>query len=360
MMGIIDRYLAKLFLAFLLGGLLVFVTIFLVVDFMSFGVRHSEAGLGPLLRYYGYYLPALVYQMTPVACLLATLFTMSTLNRSSELVALFSLGMSLARVSTPILILVAFVSALTFWLGDRILPRFAVKKSYVEYVEIKKRPGLYGTVSTNRIWYRSDHVIFNIKTLDPEAERAYGLTLYYLDDDWNLNQMILAKEVIMRGSTWELKSGQVTLFASESSFPLNQSFDSKLISINEDLEDLSSTTNSSDMMSLKDLSRFIKKNKEAGLDTLRYEVDYYAKFGFAFAAFVMSLLGVPFSVARARSGGMFLNVGLCIGLTFAYWVLYSSAVTLGRHGFLPPLFAAWGPNGVALIIAMTLIIRLKK
>ena len=44
-------------------------------------------------------------------------------------------------------------------------------------------------------------------------------------------------------------------------------------------------------MDLKLLRKFINKNKEAGLDTLHYEVEYHSKFGFAFAAFVMSFDG---------------------------------------------------------------------
>ena len=121
--------------------------------------------------------------------------------------------------------------------------------------------------------------------------------------------------------------------------------------MNEDLKDIQSTSNSSEIMSVKELSRFIERNKEAGLDTLSYEVDYHAKFGFAFASFVMTMLGVPFSVSRSRSGGTFANIGICMGLAFGYWVAYSSAVTLGRHGAIPPIFAAWGPNVLAITVA---------
>ena len=95
-------------------------------------------------------------------------------------------------------------------------------------------------------------------------------------------------------------------------------------------------------MSLKELGHFIERNKEAGLDTLRYEVDYHAKFGFAFASFVMSVLGVPFSVSRARSGGTFVNLGICLGLAFGYWTAYNSAVTLGAHGAFPRLWLRHG------------------
>lgn len=359
-MQLIDRYILKLFLFFLAAGILVFVTLFLTVDILSFAVRNAEAGTTALIKYYSYHTPTVIYQLVPVACLMATLFTLSTLNRTNELLALFSVGMSLRRISAPILISVAIVSVLSFGLGDQVLPRLIQKRNYVEYVEIKKRPGLYSTVKTNKIWFRTENILFNIKTLNPEDSTAQGITLYYFDPEWNLTQLIAANRVEMKGNLWDLKDGLVTLFASESSFPLTKSFKSKAITMNEDLRDIQATSNSSDLMSLKELGRFIERNKEAGLDTLRYEVDYHAKFGFAFAAMVMSLVGIPFSVGGARSGGTFKNVGICLLLAFLYWVAYSSSLTLGSHAVLPPILAAWGPNLIVSAAALFFMKRLKR
>lgn len=359
-MTIIDRYIGRTFLGFFLAGLIVFVTIFLAVDAMSFALRYSEAGLGPLIRYYFYFMPTVVYQMIPVACLLATVFTMASLNRANELVALYSVGLGLIRVSIPILSLVAIIGLVSFAVSDQLLPRFAQRKNYVEYVEIKKRPGLYSTVNTNKIWYRSENILFNIKTLDAEAARAQGLTLYYFDSAWNLVQMITSREVQIDKTLWKLHDGTVTLFAGEGSFPLTKSFSEKSVEMNGDVADIGATANSSEVMSLGALSKFIARNKEAGLDTIRYEVDYFSKFGFATASLVMSLLGIPFSVRRQRSGGHVMSIGLCLALAFSYWALYSLGVTLGHHGTLPPILASMGPSALMGAAGTWLLLRLKQ
>ncbi|MGE0762205.1 MAG: LPS export ABC transporter permease LptG [Bdellovibrionales bacterium] len=359
-MNLIDRYISRLFLTYFVVGLAVFVTLFLAVDAMNFAVRNSDAGAGPLIRYYLYYLPTVIYQMVPVACLMSTVFTVSALNKSNELVALYSVGMGLLRVSVPILVLVAVISVLAFGVNDQVFPRLAQRKNYVEYVEIKKRPGLYSTVNTNKIWYRSENVLFNIKTLDALASKAQGLTLYYFDAAWNLVQLITAKSVDIKGTQWELHEGTVTLFVEDTSFPLTKSFPTKTVVMNEDVADIQTASNSSEVMSLNSLSKFIARNKEAGLDTLRYEVDYYAKFGFASAALVMSLLGLPFSVRRQRSGGHALSIGLCLALAFSYWTLYSSGVTMGQHGAIPPVLAALGPSVFMAGVAAWLLLRLKQ
>lgn len=359
-MQLIDRYILKSFFLYLVAGLAVFVTLFLTVNFMTMALQNSDAPFTLLLKYFTYETPAVIYQLMPVGCLMATLFTLASLNRSNELTALFSLGLGLRRVATPVLLAVIGISVLMFGFGDQVLPRLLQKRNYVMYVEIKNRPGLYSTVKTNKIWFRTENILYNIKTLNPDAGTAEGITLYYFDPNWSLTQLVTAQQVKMNSSTWELGNGLVTVFAEESSFPLTQTFDKKTISMNENLQEIQGAANSSEIMSVKELRRFIDRNKEAGLDTLRYEVDYHAKFGFAFASFVMSVVGVPFSVGRARSGGTFMQLGICLGLAFAYWVAYSSGITLGSHGLLRPMAAAWVPNILGVGVAWFFFMRLKR
>src|SRR5689334_10138118 len=111
---LIDRYILKLFLLYLVAGIAVFVTLYLTVDAMSFAMRHTDASSTSLIKYYGYHTPWVIYQLIPVACLMATLFTMASLNRTNELTALFSMGMSLMRVAAPILIAVTVISLAVF------------------------------------------------------------------------------------------------------------------------------------------------------------------------------------------------------------------------------------------------------
>ncbi len=336
-----------------------FFSIFVAVDFMSVFSNYSVP-TEVIIQYYTYSAPVIVYQMIPVACLLATVFSLSNLNKSSELVALFSLGLSLARVCAPILIIVSSVSAFSYWMSDRILPQVMQKKNYLYYVEIRQRPRLYSTVKTDKIWYRSENVLFNIRTLNTEANMAQGLTLYYFDSDWNLIQLMKADVVELGSPQWKLNDGTVTLFTQDTSFPMTQSFKSKTIEMNEDIADLQSTARSMDTLNVAQLKKFIQKNKESGLDTLQYEVDYHSKYSYAFAAFFMSLMGIPFSVSRQRSGGTFFNAGMCVLLAFLYWSFYSATLSMGKLGTLHPAAAAWLPNILIVLGSLYLISKLKK
>lgn len=173
-------------------------------------------------------------------------------------------------------------------------------------------------------------------------------------------QLIKAKSVKLNGSLWGLEDGTVTLFSKDLDFPVTQKFSSKTVSMNEDVGDLEESASTGEVMTLDQLRKFIKRNKDAGLDTLRYEVDYHGKYGFAFAAFVMSLIGIPFSVKRQRSGGAFMSIGLCLGLAFFYWIFFSSSITMGKHGLLHPILSAWIANISGIIISLYLLVRLKQ
>lgn len=359
-MNRIDRYTSWLFWGYFIGGLLVFLTLFTAIDAMSTMMEYKNVATSAMLRYYLYSFPEIIHKLLPVACLMGTILTISSLNKANELVALFASGMSLLRITAPLLLWVGLISVAGYVASDRVLPQATKEKNYILYYDLKKEPNRFSTVKTDKIWYRSKNSLFNIKTLNAKGDAAQGLTMYFFSEGWDLLQMITAQQMAINGSQWVLQNGAVTVFSKDSSFPLTSQFKTKNIVMAEDSKDLQSAGQTANMMSQKELQYFIKKNKDAGLDTLVYEVDYHSKFGFAFAGIVMCLLGLPFSVGKARSGGTMLNVGICLALVFAYYVFYSSGITLGRHGTVPPIAAAWIPNIVMTALALVLLKRLKR
>ena len=308
-----------------------------------------DVSLQTLGRYYGVYLFEVLYQFIPVASLVGVVFTLSSLNRSRELTAMFSVGLSLTRILAPIFFWLAIVVAGAFYIGDQVIPVTKQKRDYIYYVEMKKQPGLYSTVKTDKIWYRSDNIIFNIQLLEPEKEKAHGLSFYYFSPDWKLQQMITSRQANLRPGAWDLKDGTITLFVDEQAGPLVQKYEKKTVAMTEELSDIQTTSSASDFLSFKELGRYIRKNSEAGLNMTSFIVDYHNKLSFPFTIFVMALVGVPFVITHQRSGGMAKNIGLILIMTFGFWVMHSYSMSLGRHGQLAPLLATWGPNILVLL-----------
>ncbi len=108
--GTLDRYVARQFAAAYLTMALVVVGLFLVVDLATHlddylepdkqGNRHSPWMIG---RYYTLHLPFLYLQVAPFITLAAGLFTATRLERSREVLAALSAGISLRRLLVPVL-----------------------------------------------------------------------------------------------------------------------------------------------------------------------------------------------------------------------------------------------------------------
>lgn len=359
MLTTIDRYILKLFTGFFISGLLVFLVLYLSIDALSMTVRYPEVSMKVFARYYLYASPDLLYQFFSVASLFGTLFTLTHLSKNSELIALFAMGMSFVRVVQPIVFFVLLLSALSFWLSNQYLPKINQLKNYTFYYEIKNRPNQFVSIKTNRIWYRSKNTIFNLKTLNAPLNQASGLTLYDFSDEWELLQMITADQIELDGKKWHLQNGSVTVFTQDSSFPLTQDFAKKTLFMDEAVEDIQSTVNSADMLSVRELGRYIEKNKSAGLNMTNFEVGFFAKFATAMNALVLTLLGIPFGVSRGRAGGAMKNIGLSLLFVFSYWTLNNTSLTMGYHGYLPPLVAAFAPGFLTTCLSIWLIIRKK-
>ncbi len=343
------RLLAIQFWTYFIGALALFSLLFLVSDFLANSNQFAQTSRQELLQYYFYVLPEILYRMLPVAATMGVIFTFATLQRTNELTALFSLGVSLRQMTSIFLFWLFIVAFMGYYLGDQIVPKSNQKKNYIYYHTIKKSPGLYSTIKTGKIWYKVQDTIFYLQTLNPKTSVGEGLKMFLLSPEWTLLQLIEAKKVLLEGQKWTLENGLVTVFSAESPFPLTQNFESKTIVMAEEASELVETAKASDILTVKELKQFIEKNKQAGLDTLRYEVDYFSKLSFAFAGVVMSLLAIPFALARGRSGGTMGSLGIALGMVFLYWIFYSSGLALGYHGKVPPLLAVSSPNLIMLV-----------
>ena len=105
-MRLLNIYISRAFLQFFglsLGGcvgLFFLVELFDRLDeFLERQVAWYGAG-----RYLVFKLPGIAYQVVPVACLLASVLTFSTLNKGSEIIAMRAAGVAPWRLASPVLL----------------------------------------------------------------------------------------------------------------------------------------------------------------------------------------------------------------------------------------------------------------
>jgi len=102
-MRILTRYVAKAYLRMLALCMGAFIAIYLVVDFMEKIARFTRSGAQwyHIALFFVAKTPEIVSQAAPLAVLMATLLTLGTLSMNSELTAMRSCGIGLARITAP-------------------------------------------------------------------------------------------------------------------------------------------------------------------------------------------------------------------------------------------------------------------
>ena len=188
----------------------------------------------------------------------------------------------------------------------------------------------------------------------------FGMAVYTFNDDFKLIQAVDAERAEYTSQGWRLMNGTVTVFTQDDPFPLTQQFKEKELQIAETPKDFQEIDKEVKGLRLKELWRYIQHMKAAGADTKTYEVDFHSRISLSFIPIVMCFLGIPFSLRGRREGSVAKDLGLCLGITFFYWLFYSVGLSLGTNGALPPWLAAWLPSTIFVALAVTLIARQRK
>lgn len=345
-MSILTRYILREFLRNLGLALSAFVLLFLIGDFIEKVDDYIEfkAAAWDVVALILYQLPKVLFLMTPVAVLLATLLTLGGLSRNSEVLAMKASGIPLHRVVMPMFLVAAGLSAVIFWANESVIPRCNARAEYIRHVKIEKKPAA-PELKHNKLWFRGPHgeiVNLGLVEFTKNVPVCYGVTFYKLDDAFRLTERVDAERMDWKDEGWTLKSGTVYDF-SGGRIRIDR-FAEKRVDLPERPDDFRRVEKLSEEMTFTELKKYITRLREKGYNPLKYVVDLYGKTSFTLANIIMVIVAVPFSLRGSRSGGMAVSVGVCVIIAISYWLIYSFAISLGHAGRFPPLFSAWVAN----------------
>ncbi len=343
---ILSRYIAREFLKLLSLWTTSFFMIFFVVELFERinAIIINKAPFYLILEYFLYKIPPFLTQTLPFATLLAALITLGVLARNNEVVAMKAHGVSTYRIILPLVVLAASVTAFIFLWNETIVPYAARKASYIWSVKIKKEEER-AFFELNKIWYRGENAIYNIRLLDPKKDLLKGVTIYYFDEAFNLRQRLDAREARWNEDKWTFYQVAIRDFRPGGEI-MTEIYDERDVPIPERPEDFKKGMQNPEEMTYRELKEYAEMLKEDGYDSTRYVVDLHKKLAFPLLTLIMVLIGSPLALAAShgRGGGIAQGVGISIGIGFIYWVAFAISVALGYAGTFPPFIAAWAPN----------------
>lgn len=358
-MKILDKYVIKQFSVAFFFALSCFTIIVIVSQFFDKidTFLNYKTPAPRIIIYLLYRLPFWLVQVMPVAMLLATLFSLSNFLRSNELTAMKASGMSLYRILLPLFIFSLTASAATFFFQENLASPLAYKAKLYEKQKIRHEAGIDYLKRQNFVYYVDNKRLYYIRFFDGENSSLHDVQLDEFDEQKNFKRKILARSAQWIDNEWTFNEGVIREFSSDGKTILGEEkFGQKVIAIPETPADFQREDKKTDEMNYRELRYYIERLRRSGIPFKKEQVEYYLRFSYPFANFIILLLGVPFAL-WSRQANKIVNFGTGMVIAFIFWGMIEVGHALGESKILIPSLAAWVSNILFGSLGVWLIVK---
>ena len=354
---LLDKYLVR---EFLKKFVLILVALVLIAELIE-GVQLvddifiNKVSGAVLFQYLKFHFPQWVFFVLPVTALTTTLVTFGLLTKNSEIIAMKSSGISLYRISLPIIVVALFLCGTAFWLQEYILPSAnKIANNYRRQIK-GQPPETYSAFE--RHWLSGPDGFYNYDLFDGRRNIMYGFSIYRIDmQTFTMKERIYAKSAIFRQDHWDLRDGwQRKFLEGQLEYALFQRMQVQL-PVNPGY--FKAETELPSEMTFAALRRYIQKMKDRGFDYVRFAVDLQAKLSFPMVSLVLTLIAIPFSFTTGKRGALY-GIGLSVVMGIVFWFFLALTKSLGYLEIFNPFLAAWTPNILAMMLGLYLLFKLR-
>jgi LPS export ABC transporter permease LptG len=381
--SLLDRYIARSWIANVLLVLLAFASIYFLGEFMDLidDIQQHHVQGRIIAHYYATHVWQILFTVAPVAVLVGVLVTLGLLARRNEITAMKAGGISVYRAAGPVLGMGVLASLFLYGMQEWILP-VTNKAAALDFNVIKGRPAQSSDQFDRRWVLASDERFYNFDYIveresprvrglaEPAREgefSVYGFSIYDVDPrTWELKGRLFAQRATWdpRTRTYDLENGW--RLDTRGPSPVFQRFASQRVRAigrepGGEIEPPSyfrREEKPSDTMGFAELRAYIASLEARGFDVAKLRVQLYRKLAFPMVGLVMTLLAVPFSFIVARRGALY-GIGIAIVIAIVYWAVLGIFEALGNNALLHPALAAWAPNLLFGAAGLYLILTLE-
>ncbi len=364
---LIDRWLLGQIIPPMIFAISAFTVISLSVGVMFDLIRKIvEFGL-PLflaLKVLFFSLPSFLVLSFPMAVLLSTLLAYGKLSSNSELLALKSLGIKTSRIISPAIALSIFMTGLTFYFNDNLVP------ASNKLAEATLRAGIGSSFSSetgkSNIMFSRYGSRIDPSTNKPTKHNNYLTHIFYAS--WFENnimegvtvldfsradiQQILKAEIATfdkNNSSWNFINGSMVTI-NQNGQTGNIQFKRYIYPFVEGPLELAQVPKDANEMTLKQAIKAEKIYKKTGnlKELRRIKVRIQEKFTLPFACLVFGLIGSSLGSKSNLRSSKSQGFGLSVILILIYYVMSFIFSSFGVKGIFNPILAAWLPVLISL------------
>ena len=352
----LDIYIIKKFLGTYIFAIILILAIVVMFDINEKLDAFLKAPLkATLFDYFLNFLPYFANQFSPLFVFITVIFFTSKLADNSEIIAMLSAGMSFPRLLRPYMLSATVIAIAGYLLSAYIIPPANVKRIDFQNTYVKNKSVEYGTniqlqVKKGEIAYMSRY--------DNATKTGYKFSLESFKDKKLVSR--LTAQTIRYDSlyNWQVRDYMIRDFKGTREVIRRGTKLDTVIPIEP--RDFLIAKNDEQKLATPALDEYITRQKTRGVANIKaFEVEYQRRFANTAAAFILTLIGMSLS-ARKVKGGMGVNIGIGIVLSFSYILFMTVTSSFAVSGLTSPMVAMWIPNIIYTVIAVVLYRRASK
>lgn len=356
----LDWYIIRKFLGTYVFAIGLIISIAVVFDFnekMDRFMTNEATWRGIIFDYYFNFIPYFANLFSPLFVFIAVIFFTTKLAENSEIIAMFSTGMSFKRMMRPYMISAAVIAVFTYGLGAYIIPKGSVTRLEFEDQYYRKKK----TNSVRNIQLEVDNgVIAYIERYENYSKTGHRFSLDKFVDK-KLVSHLTARSITYDTTAvhkWTIKDYMIReLNDLEETITKGSRLDTI---IKMEPSDFLIIKGQQETMSSPELNEYINKQRRRGFANIKeFEIEYHKRIAMSFASFILTIIGVSLS-SRKVKGGMGLHLGIGLALSFSYIMFQTITSTFAVNGNMPPWLAVWIPNLIYSGIAFYLYVKAPK
>jgi lipopolysaccharide export system permease protein len=315
-------------------------------------------GFWSVLKVFAMLLPSFLVLTLPIAGIIASITAFGRLSFDKELVAMRAAGLSLMRLSQPVLLFAFSVFGLTLLLSQWGQPwsSMNIKKVALNLLRdqlvLALEHGTFNEPLPNMTIFVQDSPDGRIaKGIFISDERTQGKPRIIVAEQYQVLMDQANDQVALR-----LLNGVIHSRPDEIDQYEQIAFTSYDLKLNLSQ---SGYANVDERPTYESILAELQRSDGKDPGALRRMTEYYKNLAFPTASLVFCMLGVPVGIVSKRSGRI---GGFAVGVlvVVVYYVLNVACDFLVTTGTIAPFVGAWLPNGIFVIVTLLWFVKMSR
>jgi lipopolysaccharide export system permease protein len=352
---IIDRYIIRKFLGTFFFCLILILIIAVVFDFaekIDNFMEREAPWRAVVFDYYLNFIPYFGTLFAPLFVFIAVIFFTSRMAVNTEIIAILNSGMSFRRMMWPYFLSALVIALLIFYLTNFVIPQANLVR--MDFEDKYYRPQGRRQYVANIHRQVSKNVYVYLESYNPIYYRGKTFTVEEFDEDGRLISKLSSPSVQWDTATSKWRALNFVLREINGNNEIITKGTQIDTTLNISPEDFSRDPSFVGTMTFRELEDYIGLLKLQGSDELKiFQIERHKRYSTPFAVFILTLIGVTLSSRKIR-GGLGMNIGIGLALSFSYILFQQFASQFSIKGNLSPMLAMWIPNLIYMVIGAVL------